>query len=116
MANTTTGRNGKWILLTIVLIVLFFAGISYFASTDVSNTQSQTPPPAGGPTTTQSSVPLDEQKQIHTWIKENKLNQYGDPVNTVYAGGTPLFNESTGEYKNKYDHIVENHPDRPWNK
>ena len=28
----------------------------------------------------------------------NGTNQYGDPFGTVYLGGSPTFNESTGEY------------------
>ena len=29
--------------------------------------------------------------------KKLKMNKYGDPIGTRYGGGTPLFNESTGE-------------------
>ena len=112
MANNVAQKNTKWILLTVILMVVFFLGISYFASTPMNNKQQFTTTPT--PTLVQSVVPLDEQKQIDQWIKENKLNQYGDPVNTAYAGGTPLFNETTGEYKDRYDYISQQHPDKPW--
>lgn len=112
-ANDNLNKNTKWILLTIVLIVLFFAGISYFSSTNMNNKPYQ---PTPKPTTVQSSIPVEEQKKIDQWIENNNLNQYGDPKDTVYAGGTPLFNESTGEYTDKYEYIVKEHPDRPWNK
>ncbi|HVW99332.1 MAG TPA: hypothetical protein VHA52_02670 [Candidatus Babeliaceae bacterium] len=40
-------------------------------------------------------VPLnkEEEKAISAWIKENKLNEYGDPQGTVYANGSPLLQE-----------------------
>ena len=56
-----------------------------------------------------------EKKKIDVWIRENNLNQYGDPADVVYPGGTPLFNEATGETIDKYDYILKNHPERPWN-
>ena len=55
-----------------------------------------------------------EKQQIEAWIKENNLNQYGDPQDTVYMGGTPLFNEKTGESLDRYEYILRKHPDRPW--
>ena len=57
---------------------------------------------------------LSKEQLIEAWILENNLNQYGDPKETVYTGGTPLFNEMTGESIDKYDYISRNHPDRPW--
>ena len=57
---------------------------------------------------------MQEKTQIDTWIGENDLNQYGDRKDTAYAGGTPLFNEATGESTDRYDYILQRHPDRPW--
>ena len=57
-----------------------------------------------------------EEEQIQKWIAAENLNQYGDPEETIYAGGTPLFNELTGEQIDLYDYILERHPDRPWKK
>ena len=56
---------------------------------------------------------LQEKTQIDIWIQENDLNQYGDPKDTAYAGGTPLFNEATGETTDRYEYILQRHPDRP---
>jgi len=55
-----------------------------------------------------------ETQQIEDWIKQNNLNRYGDPIDFVYAGGTPLFNEQTGQTIDRYEYILENHPDKPW--
>lgn len=54
----------------------------------------------------------DEQKQkIDDYLKNNNLNEYGDPKDTVYSGGSPLFNEQTGETLNRYDYIIDNNTD-----
>jgi hypothetical protein len=56
-----------------------------------------------------------EKSRIEVWIQAEGLNSYGDPADTLYAGGTPLFDETTGQYIDRYDYILGNHPDRPWN-
>lgn len=55
-----------------------------------------------------------EINRIEKWIKINNLNKYGDPIDTFYIGGTPLFNETTGEKINRFDYIAKQHLDRPW--
>lgn len=59
-------------------------------------------------------LPEEEEEEIASWIEENDLNKYGDPQDTNYIGGTPLFNEETGEYQERYDYLVANHQDKPW--
>jgi hypothetical protein len=53
----------------------------------------------------------ETKKRVDRWIKENNRNPYGDPPDTMYAGGTPLFDERTGNSKDKYDYILEKHPE-----
>jgi len=60
--------------------------------------------------------PGDEKGLIDTWLIENNLNQYGDAKDTVYMGGTPLFDEKTGKTIDKYKYILQRHSDRPWKK
>lgn len=57
--------------------------------------------------------PVDEEtrKRIDQFVRENGLNEYGDPKGTVYAGGTPLFNEMTGRSIDRYDYILKKHPE-----
>lgn len=62
----------------------------------------------------EEEISFEEKESIETWIIENDLNQYGDPKDTVYMGGTPLFDERTGETIDKYEYILRQHPDRPW--
>lgn len=58
-------------------------------------------------------MPVDDstKQRIDRWIKENKRNPYGDAHDTMYAGGTPLFDERTGKTRDKYDYILEKHPE-----
>ncbi len=52
-----------------------------------------------------------QKKWIDAQIKALGLNEYGDPKDTMYAGGTPLFNEMTGQSRDRYDYILSKHPD-----
>jgi len=62
----------------------------------------------------EEGISLEEKQEIEAWIIENDLNQYGDSKDTVYTGGTPLFNEKTGQIIDRYDYILRSHSDRPW--
>jgi hypothetical protein len=64
-------------------------------------------------TTTQ--IDDTEKARIDIWLEANNLNQYGDPKDTVYTGGTPLFDEFSGQNNDRYQYILEKHPERPWN-
>lgn len=39
------------------------------------------------------------------------LNPFGDPPDTAYPGGTPLFNEATGKSMDRAAYIFARHPD-----
>jgi hypothetical protein len=49
-------------------------------------------------------------EKIDSWLEENGLNKYGDNEETVYAGGTPLFNEATGESVDRYVYLIKKFP------
>lgn len=53
----------------------------------------------------------EQKEEINQWLKENNFNRYGDAVNTMYAGGTPLFNELTGEAIDRFEYILKKVPD-----
>ncbi len=55
-----------------------------------------------------------EIKRVEAWLAVNDLNKYGDSEGTFYIGGTPLFNEATGERIGRFDYILQNNPGRPW--
>lgn len=58
-------------------------------------------------------MPLDDatKKKIDEWIKKSGRNEYGDPADTVYAGGNPLFDERSPQMKDRYEYILEKHPE-----
>ena len=89
------GRNVKPIALgaikVVIILLLIGAGLS---CTHVSKVPEETPSEISKP----GQISEMETQKIQEWIKENDLNKYGDPQNTLYPGGTPLYNE--GKAKN----------------
>lgn len=67
-------------------------------------------------TVTRPPVSAAERARIDAWLRRNAatLNQYGDPINTVYTGGSPLFDERTGRTIDRYEYIISRNPGRPW--
>ncbi|NUP98677.1 MAG: hypothetical protein HUU35_02355 [Armatimonadetes bacterium] len=49
--------------------------------------------------------------RIDAWIKTKGCNEYGDPPDTMYAGGSPLFDERTGQMKDRYEYILSKNPE-----
>ncbi len=45
------------------------------------------------------------------WLTRHHLNQYGDPEGTMYPGGTPLFNERTGQRIDRLTWLFSRHAD-----
>lgn len=58
-----------------------------------------------------ADVTPEQKKLIDAKIAQLGLNEYGDPMGTVYMGGTPLFNEMSGETIDRYAYIISKHPD-----
>jgi hypothetical protein len=50
-------------------------------------------------------------RKIDAWIQQNGRNPYGDPKDTVYAGGNPLFDERSTKLKDRYEYILAKHPE-----
>ncbi|MGI5861708.1 MAG: hypothetical protein ACOX6T_06575 [Myxococcales bacterium] len=63
---------------------------------------------SASPGAAQEAAPLEA--CVDRWLKERNLNQYGDPEGTMYAGGTPLFDEATGERTDRLEHVFSKHP------
>ena len=62
------------------------------------------------------SVTSLEKIKIDEWLKKNNLNEFGDQKNTMYTGGTLLFDESSGKRTDRYVYLVNKFSDKPWNK
>lgn len=104
--------------VVILASIVLLGGVFYSKYITIQPSVSR-PTPTSKPSPTpaiQTTVSDEEKAKIDAWIKVNNLNKYGDSQGTFYTGGTPLFNESTGETIDLYAYILSKHPDRPWNK
>jgi hypothetical protein len=61
--------------------------------------------PGSPPTAAAPESCLDRQ------LKAKGLNPFGDPPDTFYAGGTPLFDEKTGRSVPREQYVLAKHPD-----
>ncbi|QSQ25709.1 hypothetical protein JY651_12585 [Pyxidicoccus parkwayensis] len=48
---------------------------------------------------------------VDRWLQEHGLDKYGHPEGTMYAGGTPLFDERTGETKDRMEYVFQRKPE-----
>src|SRR5437868_5401403 len=48
---------------------------------------------------------------LDAWLKERGLNPYGDPPDTVYAGGNPTFDEASGASVSREEWVFRRHPE-----
>ncbi len=72
----------------------------------VNRLEPESPPPdAGAP-----AAATNEEGCVDAWLAAQKLDAYGSPEGTMYAGGTPLFDESTGATKERLPFVYEKHP------
>lgn len=101
----------RWVFVFLTLAtLLLLTSFLYFSS------KQQTVLTPSSPPEEISIMNKREKKRVDNWIEKNNLNEFGDPKGTAYIGGTPLFNEATGQYTDRYLHILKRHPDRPWNR
>ena len=61
-----------------------------------------------------SPPPVEVREKIDAWIKRNNLDMVGNPIGTMYTGGTPLFDENTGMSIDRYVYIISNNGHKPW--
>lgn len=55
-------------------------------------------------------APSPREACVDRWLEKRGLNPYGDPPDTTYAGGTPLFDERTGETRDRIEYVLGKHP------
>merc|ERR1719162_1014271 len=61
-----------------------------------------------------NDVVPNELAKADQWLETRDFNQYGDPKDTMYIGGNPLFNEMTGVRKDRLQYLEEKYPQKPW--
>lgn len=100
-------RGNPWRLASLLaaLVVLIAAGVYMMWP--------QRPEAGPAPVREERPSPVDAatRGRVDAWLAEKHLNQYGDAPGTHYTGGTPLFNERTGERKDRYEYILSKHPE-----
>jgi len=64
----------------------------------------------GWPVKTGSEPKVSVDECLDRWLAEQKLDAFGSPQGTVYAGGTPLFDEATSTLRSRWDYVVSRHP------
>ena len=115
-ARQTENKMRKNLAIIAVAVLILMAGFIVFGPKGprLSEEIPAMPAEEEGKQVSSGRVSVKEKGLIDDWIVENDLNQYGDPKDMVYIGGTPLFNESSGERTDKYEYIFDNYPDKPW--
>ncbi|HEY7512097.1 MAG TPA: hypothetical protein VIG50_17685 [Vicinamibacteria bacterium] len=69
------------------------------------------PPATAGAEGTRTSASREaEEACVDRWLAERGLDAYGNPQGTMYAGGTPLFDERTGEQVDRLAYVYKRQP------
>lgn len=78
------------------------------------DTGTQAGNPSAGSSYAATLSPAEKQAQeacVDKWLKGKKLDRYGHDEGTMYAGGSPIFNEMTGEARERLDYVYERKPE-----
>jgi hypothetical protein len=59
----------------------------------------------------QAPPPVAAESCLDRQLTAKGLNPFGDPPDTVYAGGTPLFDEKTGRSTPREQYVFSRHPE-----
>jgi hypothetical protein len=92
------------------LVLAAALGSGSTCSSETSSTQPGTQPDTSH-TTPAPAAGADEARCVDTWLEQNHLDQYGNKTGTLYAGGTPLFDEMSGKTTDRLAYIYQNHPE-----
>jgi hypothetical protein len=64
----------------------------------------------GWPVKTGIEPKVSVEECLDKWLAEQKLDAYGSPQGTVYPGGTPAFDETSGVAQSRWDYVVAKYP------
>lgn len=64
----------------------------------------------GWPVKTGSEPNVSADECLDRWLADQKLDAYGAAQGTVYAGGSPLFDETTGTMRSRWEYVAAMHP------
>ena len=52
-----------------------------------------------------------KKKIVDEWLEINLLNNFGDPIDTVYASGIPTFDKNNGEIEDRFEYLFKKFPE-----
>ena len=67
------------------------------------------PIPAADAATSRSALTVEG--CVDAWLEQHHLDRYGNPEGTMYAGGTPLFDERTGQRRDRLSYVFSKQPE-----
>jgi hypothetical protein len=65
---------------------------------------------SGGATVLPDDTRAAQESCLDRWLSMRKMDKYGHPEGTMYAGGSPLFNEQTGEMTDRLEYVYKRQP------
>ena len=68
----------------------------------------KSPGPAAAPAL---RITAQQTECVEKWLKGHGLDAYGNPQGTMYAGGTPTFDETTGKSVDRWTLVMKNRPE-----
>ncbi|MDC0707824.1 hypothetical protein POL68_05020 [Stigmatella sp. ncwal1] len=68
-------------------------------------------PTPSAPTALSDAERQAKEACLDQWLKARQLDPYGNADGTMYMGGTPLFNEATGETKDRLEFVYQKQPE-----
>jgi hypothetical protein len=68
-------------------------------------------PPGTAPATPAEGWKASEEACVDRWLQAKGLDAYGFPRGTMYSGGTPLFDEASGQRMSRREFLLKHQPD-----
>lgn len=93
-------------LLPLALVAALSGG-----STCTPQRASEPPPGEAHAAAAEKPSPAEEARCVDDWLAKNNRDEYGSPKGTMYMGGTPLFDEATGQQVDRLEYIYRNNPE-----
>jgi len=97
---------------TLALLWLVLGAACQQPLTSPSAATPQAPKPGAATATTPSSEWTAGQRAcVEAYLETHALDGFGSPRGTMYPGGTPLFDEATGQRLSREEYLVRRHPE-----
>jgi hypothetical protein len=87
------------------------SGTGTSAGTDPATPTGKGTGEGGTATALSEEVRAAQEACLDKWLNGKKMDRFGHPEGTMYAGGSPTFNEQTGEMTERLDYVYKRHPE-----